>query len=123
LYLNNNNDEWSTEEREREKNGRLDQVCFVEYTRQTNVFNLVKERIYFMSVAGGHSTKKQQEKLFIHIEQHTRTEREDDRKKRLDIHTHTGLFIQWIKCRHRWFGVENRLFIQVFFCLSFLLLI
>jgi hypothetical protein len=55
-----------------------------------------------MSVAGGHSTKKQQDKLFIHIEQQTRTERQDDRKKKkLDIHSHTELFIQWIKYRHR----------------------
>jgi hypothetical protein len=54
-----------------------------------------------MSVAGGHSTKKQQDKLFIHIEQQTRTERQDDRKKKkLDIHSHTELFIQWIKYRH-----------------------
>ena len=51
--------------KKKKKNGRSDQVCFVEYTRQTNVFNLVKERIYFMSVAGGHSTKKNSKKSFL----------------------------------------------------------
>jgi hypothetical protein len=45
---------------------------------KTNVFNLVKERIYFMLVARGHSMKKT---AFIHIEQQTRTERVDNRKK------------------------------------------
>jgi len=48
-----------------------------------------------MSVAGGHSTKKQQDKLFIHIEQQTRTERQDDRKKKrswISIHILNCLF-------------------------------
>ncbi len=35
-----------------------------------------------MSVADGHSTKKQQEMLFIHVQQQTRTERENDREKK-----------------------------------------
>jgi len=67
-----------------------------------------------MSVADGHSTKKQQEMLFIHVQQQTRTERENDReKKRLD--THTELFIQWIKCRHRWLDVDIDSLFTIFF--------
>lgn len=52
--------------------------------------------------------------LFIHVQQQTRTERENDReKKRLD--THTELFIQWIKCRHRWLDVDIDSLFTIFF--------
>lgn len=66
--------------------------------------------------------KNSKKKLFIHIEQQTRTEREDDDRKKNTTeysHSHTELFIQWIKCRHRWLDVE----LDSFFLFLFSLLI
>lgn len=38
------------------------------------------------------------------------------KKNPLDIHSHIELFIQWIKCRHRWLGGElDSLFTSSFF--------
>ncbi len=79
--------------------------------------------LFYVSSRRTFDQKKQQEKLFIHIEQQTRTERKDDRKKKLNTHSHTELFIQWIKCRHRWLDSElHSLFVRCrfFFFLSYL---
>lgn len=97
--------------------------CFVKYTKQTNVFNLMKECIYFMSVADGHlrerESKRQKNDFSFFVMLNHRHVHRLTKKITWETHSHIELFIQRIKCRHRWSGGEllDSLYVQ-FFSLS-----
>ncbi len=103
-------------EREKKTRSFRSSLCFVEYTRQTNVFNLVKEWIYFNVGSRRTFEKKKHSFLFMLNNRHVQM---IEKKTELDTHSHTELFVQWIKCRHRWLGIEiDSLFTKFFLSFS-----